>query len=223
MHEPDNVTQVTSEHLASDHAPAGDCYSAGERAWMEYGQQLRGRILDPGLSLMTSARMTPDQITLLSLLAGLAFAPLWYWQYKWLAVGAIALHVLLDGMDGPLARFQHVASPRGSFTDSFCDQLVVSAVTIVLMITEPQLSVVAGSLFLVLYASVLAIALVRSTLRIPYSWLVRPRFFLFLAIPLYLLQVPHAVTVVVRTSNLLLAIKLATGFFKLRRQLPGPK
>ena len=223
MHEPDNLTQVSSQHGCPVPPPAGDCYSAGERVWMEHGQQLRGRLLAPFLSLMTSARLTPDQITLLSLLAGLGFAPLWYWQYRWLAVGSLALHVLLDGMDGPLARFQHSASPRGSFTDSFCDQLVVSTVTVVLMVMEPQLTVVAGSLFLVLYASVLAIALVRSTLKIPYSWLVRPRFFLFVAIPLHLLQVPHALTVVVWTSNLLLAIKLATGFFKLRKQLPGPE
>ncbi len=199
----------------------GDCYSSGERAWMEYGQQLRGRWLAPWLSLLTTSRVSPDQITFVSLLFGLAFGPLWYMEREWLAVIVLALHVVIDGLDGPLARFQKVASPRGSFTDSFCDQLVVSTVVITLMIGSPHLSVFAGSAFLVLYASVLAIAMVRSTLQIPYSWLVRPRFFLFLAIPLSLLDVPDSVLIVVWVSNVLLAIKLATGFFKLRTRLDG--
>ncbi len=38
----------------------GDCYSAGERSWMEYGQQLRAYWLGPFLKLMTVARITPD-------------------------------------------------------------------------------------------------------------------------------------------------------------------
>ena len=136
---------------------------------------------------------------------------------------ALALHVAVDGLDGPLARFQELASPRGSFTDSFCDQLVVSTVVITLMLGPPHLSVFAGSTFLVLYAGVLAIAMVRSALQIPYSWLVRPRFFLFLAIPLNLLDVPDSVPIVVWVSNALLAVKLATGFFKLRTRLDGPE
>ena len=210
-----------SPHLERE--SKGDCYSAGERAWMEYGQQLRGRWLGPWLSLLTKARVSPDHLTIVSLLFGLAFGPLWYFECEWLVVIALALHVAVDGLDGPLARFQELASPRGSFTDSFCDQLVVSTVVITLMLGPPHLSVFAGSTFLVLYAGVLAIAMVRSALQIPYSWLVRPRFFLFLAIPLNLLDVPDSVPIVVWVSNALLAVKLATGFFKLRTRLDGPE
>lgn len=200
----------------------GDCYSAGERDWMEYGQQVRARILGPWLRLMTRLRITPDHITILSFLFGVAFAPLWYFEYFWLAVSALWTHVALDGIDGPLARHQQCASPRGSFTDSFCDQLVVSAVTIFLMIGSPGLSIVAGSTFLVVYVGVLAIAMVRNTLQIPYSWLLRPRLILFLAIPIQLLGVPHAIPIVVWSSNVVLSIKLATGFYKLRKRLDGP-
>jgi phosphatidylglycerophosphate synthase len=202
--------------------PKGDCYSAGERAWMEYGQQLRAWVLAPWLSILTKLRVGPDHLTVLSLLFGLSFAPLWYLERAWLAVIALGIHVALDGLDGPLARFQKVASHRGSFTDSFCDQLVVSTVIIMLMTGPPRLSVAAGAIFLVVYTGVLAIAMVRNSLQVPYSWLVRPRFFLFLAIPLQLLDLPHSVATVVWVSNVLLGIKLATGFFKLRQRLDGP-
>ena len=215
------MTEKTAD-LSAEPTTKGDCYSAGEREWMEYGQQIRARLLAPSLRFMTKLRITPDHITIVSFLCGVAFAPFWYFENCWLAVSVLWIHVALDGIDGPLARFQNSASPRGSFTDSFCDQLVVSTVTIFLMIGAPKLSIPAGSTFVVVYTGVLAISMVRNTLQIPYTWLVRPRLILFLAIPLQLLGVPHAIAVVVWSSNVVLAIKLATGFYKLRKRLEGP-
>jgi phosphatidylglycerophosphate synthase len=203
--------------------PKGDCYSAGERKWMEYGQELRGRWLSPLLNLLTAFRITPDHLTLLSFLFGITFAPLWYFGHYWPAVIVLWTHVALDGLDGPLARFQNSGSPRGSFTDSFCDQLVVSSTTILLMIGEPGLSVISGAIFLVVYTAVLAIAMVRNTLNIPYSWLLRPRLILFLAIPAELLGLSYSIAAVVWISNIVLGIKLATGFYRLRNRLPGPR
>lgn len=125
--------------------------------------------------------------------------------------------------DGPLARHQHSSSQQGSFTASFCDQIIVSVVTITLISgPEPLIGVWAGSLFMVLYIGVLAMSMVRNALRAPYSWLIRPRFFLFAAIPGQLLGIPHLVWTVVWVSNPLLILKTASGFFKLRDRLPGP-
>ncbi len=200
----------------------GDCYSAGERAWMEYGQRLRGDALRPLLVALTKFHVTPDHLTIASVLAGLCFAPLWFSNYPWIAVSLLWLHILFDGLDGPLARYQETASPRGSFTDSFCDQVVVSVATIALMIQPSLLSVWAGSIYLVAYTGVLAIAMVRNTLQIPYSWLIRPRLFVFIAIPIELLGVRQAIETVVWLSNIFLGIKLVSGFWKLRKRLAGP-
>ena len=92
------------------------------------------------------------------------------------------MHVLLDGIDGPLARHLGVASPRGSLTDSFVDQIVVTATTITVMSACPeQLSVWAGGTYIFAYTLVMAFAMVRNALKVPYSWVVRPRFFVYLA------------------------------------------
>jgi phosphatidylglycerophosphate synthase len=200
----------------------GDCYSAGERRWMETGQHLRGVVLEPVLRLLTRSHVNPDHITLLSLIAGLLFVPCWWWSWYWTGWFLLWIHVCLDGLDGPLARYQNSASPRGSFTDSFCDQLVVTVVTIMLMVRFPGLSIAAGGIFLVAYTAVVALAMVRNSLQIPYSWLVRPRLFVYAAISLELLGVPGAVLTVVWFGNLLLIWKLATGFWKLRGRLQGP-
>jgi phosphatidylglycerophosphate synthase len=82
--------------------------------------------------MSASARVTPDHLTLLSLLAGLAFCPLYFWALPW-AFAALAIHVFLDGLDGPFARYLGTASRAGSFTDSMSDQTVIAATTLMLM------------------------------------------------------------------------------------------
>ncbi|MEZ6058571.1 MAG: CDP-alcohol phosphatidyltransferase family protein, partial [Planctomycetaceae bacterium] len=94
-----------------------DCYSAGERDWMERTQQWRGKLFQPLLRSLTACRVSPSHLTLLSFIAGTMFAPLWN-QSAIIALAALVGHVLLDGLDGPLARYQGVASRRGSFTDT---------------------------------------------------------------------------------------------------------
>ena len=217
-----NSRGLNEKPTTGDANVKGDCYSAGERAWMEYGQQLRAKWLGPWLKAMTSMRITPDHLTLISLIFGVAFLPAWLRGSSWLAVILLWLHVALDGLDGPLARFQNVASPRGSFTDSFCDQIVVSTVTMGLMMKPPGISIAAGATFLVVYVGVLAISMVRNTLQIPYSWLLRPRLIVFAMVPVQLLVATNLLEPLVWICNVVLAFKLMTGFWKLRRRLSGP-
>ncbi len=212
---------TSSTGQSPDEKAKGDCYSAGERAWMEYGQQLRESSLAPFLHWLIKMRVTADAVTILSMGCGLVAGGLWYFQYSWTAVALLWLHVVTDGLDGPLARIQNRASPRGSFTDSFCDQVVVTAVTISLMMTH-HVSLLGGTIFLVAYTGVLAIAMVRNSLQVPYSWLIRPRFFVYVAMLLALLGLPQSVELVIWCSNILLTLKLASGFWKLRNRLDGP-
>ena len=134
--------------------------------------------LRPILEILTRYGIGPDHVTLLSALVGLLFCPLFFWS-KPAAFAMIALHVVLDGMDGPLARHANKASRRGSFTDSMSDQLVVVASTIVLMSTH-TIDVLAGSVYIVAYTVVMLFAMARNALSIPYSWLVRPRLFVYM-------------------------------------------
>ena len=202
-----------------------DCYSAGERGAMAWGQELRAWVLGPLLRVLGAAGVTADQITAASLACGLAFCPLWLWPgspawTKTAALVALLLHVLLDGLDGPLARHLGTASRRGSFTDTLADQIVVMASTLALMaVARPGLSVWAGGAYIFCYTMVVGFAMVRNALGVPYSWLVRPRFWVYgwIAVDLFLL--PGWMDVVVGGFTAILAIKLATGFVAIRRML----
>lgn len=183
---------------------------------MMWTQRLREQWLAPLLKLLSGLHVTPDQVTFLALIAGLAFCPLYFWSQP-IALIALALHVLLDGLDGPLARHQQVDSPRGSFTDTVSDQIVVVATTITLMFSQ-TLSVPAGGIYIFLYTVVVTFAMIRNAMGIPYSWLFRPRFLAYA----WLLIEPAwsgSLEFVIWGCNALLAGKLVSGFGRIRARL----
>jgi phosphatidylglycerophosphate synthase len=129
-------------------------------------------------------------------------------------------HVILDGLDGPLARHLGVASRRGSFTDTLADQIVVTASTIALVAApQPAVSGWVGALYLFAYAMVVAFAMVRNALGVPYSWLIRPRLWVYgwIAVDLYLL--PGRMDLILLGFSCVLLIKMASGFVAIRRML----
>ena len=196
---------------------SGDCYSAGERGWMEFGQRLRATALAPLLRVLAALRVTPDHLTLLSLLAGLAFCPLYFQSVAW-ALVALLLHVLLDGLDGPLARYLGVASRRGSFTDTMSDQLVVTATTITLM-KVGVIGVAAGGVYIFVYGIVVAFAMIRNAMKIPYSWLVRPRFVVYVWMMVEVWWWPGTIEYVLWIASVLLGLKMISGFLRIRKAL----
>ena len=202
--------QITSVRTA-------DCYSSGERKWMVLTQQWRGRILAPLLRLLTRFGVSPDHLTLLSLVVGLAGCGLWLVDPV-ATLACVLLHVLIDGLDGPLARHQQVASPRGSFTDTMADQAVVTAVTVTLMFAR-HLSVPAGGSFIFLYAVVALFAMARNLMRRPYAWVIRPRFIFYAWIPFELWMLPGTMNWLVWCCNALLGLSALTGFLAIRRRL----
>lgn len=201
--------------------PAGrkiTCYSAGEGEFMNRSQAWRGRWLRPLLAGLEKLGCRPGHVTLLSLLAGLAFCPVFLGSSTLAALGLLGLHVLLDGIDGPLARHLGRASNRGSFTDTMADQVVVTFSTITLMHAGIA-GLWPGAMYLLFYTVVVLFALARNAMAIPYSWLVRPRFFVFAGIPVELYIWRGCLNLMLWIVAALLAWKALTGFVKIRRQL----
>jgi len=209
---------MMSEESERDLSSAkADCYSRGERAGMRLWQQMRAVTLRPLLVVLAGFGVRPDHLTLLSALSGLSFCPLFFWS-KPLAFAMLVLHVLLDGLDGPLARHTNTASRRGSFTDSAADQLVIVASTVTLMSIQ-VIGILPGSVYLVAYTVVTLFAMVRNALSIPYSWLIRPRFFVYLWFVVETYYWPGTVDYVLWLFNALLLIKIVTGFVRIRGRL----
>ena len=163
-----------------------DCYSKHDRIMMDWWQGLRSRCLGPMLTLLHRAGITADGITLFSFVLGLGFCVV-YFVSPVAAFVCLLLHVVIDGLDGPLARHTDQASARGSLTDTMCDQCIVAASTVTMMaagIIDP----IPGGLYVFLYTLVVAFAMVRNALVVPYAIVLRPRFlvYVWLAVEVYL-------------------------------------
>jgi len=185
---------------------------------MKQSQALRGWLSRPFLTLLARLRVTPNHLTLLSLLTGLAFCPCFLWGSRPVAFALLLAHALLDGLDGPLARHLGRASSRGSFTDTTADQVVVAFSTITL-IQAGFAGAWPGGLYVFFYCMVVIFAMVRNALAIPYSWLLRPRLLIYAWMPVEVYLWRGSLDVLLGISSLLLAIKMLTGFIQIRRKL----
>ena len=194
-----------------------DCYAAGERGLMAAGQRLRAVLLQPFLRGLARLRVSPDHLTFMSLLAGVLFCPAWFWS-KTVAWMLLALHILLDGVDGPLARHLGVASNKGSFTDTMSDQVVIAGTTAALM-ASGEAGALAGMAYVVVYTTVVLFAFMRNALGVPYSWLVRPRFFVYAWFVVETYLWPGTLDFVLWTAAALLVLKVVSGFLRIRARL----
>ena len=201
--------------------PGVSVYASGEQSMMDASQARRQRFFLPVLKLFARSGITANLLTGLSLLCGIGFC--FTFGQSWegaqlIALGLLFLHVLLDGFDGPLARYLGTAGNRGSFTDTTADQLVVAFTTITL-IHFNVIHEVVGGLYLLFYTLVVVFAMIRSSLAIPYSWLVRPRFLIYAWIPIDIYFLPGTLNYLLWLCVLPLAWKSITGFYKIRKQL----
>jgi phosphatidylglycerophosphate synthase len=195
-----------------------DCYSGGESDFMDWSQSLRGRLLAPFLGRLAAVGIRANQLTYLSLLAGLLFCPFFLFGLKPVAFGLLMLHVLLDGLDGPLARYRGHASNRGSFTDTAVDQLVVTASALTMM-HAGYAGIWCGGLYVFFYAVVVGFAFARNALAAPYSWLFRPRFIVYAWFVVEVYWWPGSLEWVLWGAGGVLALKALTGFLTIRRKI----
>ncbi|MEM7146271.1 MAG: CDP-alcohol phosphatidyltransferase family protein [Verrucomicrobiota bacterium] len=195
-----------------------DCYSGGEGEFMDWAQAVRGRLFAPLLRLLAELGVRANQVTYLSLLVGFAFCPLYLTGYRVAAFFCLLVHVVLDGLDGPLARFRGQASNRGSFTDTMVDQLVVTVTTLT-MVHAGYASIWSGGLYVFFYAVVVGFAFVRNALCAPYSWLFRPRFVVYLWFLIETTLWSGTLEWVLWIATGILAMKSVTGFLSIRRRI----
>ena len=203
--------------MTDDQQDPADCYAAGDRGLMQWSQRIRASMLGPLLKMLARLGVTADVVTLVSLLLGLAFCPVYFFSRP-LALVLLALHVGADGLDGPMARFSGTDSRRGSFTDTMADQIVVAATTVTLILGG-VLGVLPGGLYIFSYTVVIAFAMVRNALSIPYSWLVRPRFIIYAWLPIEFYLLPRSLDYVIWLFVVLLVGKMVSGFVRIRRRL----
>lgn len=100
-------------------------FAEGEQASQQKFQQHRDSLLDPLVRVLISLRVTPNMISGAGMLMLAPFA----WlvisdpqpQRVATACALLLAHIVLDGIDGPLARRMGAAGSQGALVDMACD------------------------------------------------------------------------------------------------------
>ncbi|MCP3967583.1 MAG: CDP-alcohol phosphatidyltransferase family protein [Lentisphaerae bacterium] len=98
-------------------------------------------LVEPAVGVLRY-RVTPDTMTLLSLLTGIGAAALISFDYRIAAVALLLFSGYLDILDGALARFQNASSPAGTMLDILSDRMVESFIIIGFFIRQSELGLV---------------------------------------------------------------------------------
>jgi archaetidylinositol phosphate synthase len=195
----------------------GSIYSEDEERVLGPWQRIRQHALAPIAAILARLGISPNTLSYISVAFGLGFflfAPFHFALAFWLLVASI----ICDGLDGVEARLTRTNTPRGSFTDMFCDQVVV-AFSVAGMVWRGSINPVLAILFVYVYTSLVIFLMLHRMLQVSSHWIVRPsRMLLYVGIALDFFFSINLLNILL-FIYLLAFPMLALSFWRLRKAL----
>ena len=105
-------------------------------------------LLTPVVALLDKCGITADTLTVTGFLVGLLAVPLLAFELWYLALGAIIINRIFDGLDGALARYSKQSSSAGGFLDITLDFLFYAAIPLGFILANPAQNSIAGAILL---------------------------------------------------------------------------
>lgn len=196
-----------SEHL--------NYFTGSEREKQQRFCTARTSFFKPLLVLLDRVGITPDFLSFLSLMSMIGFV--YYVPENMLAaLGFVVLHILLDGIDGSLARYQGTASNAGALTDICVDQggLVIALLA---LIFYGMIDAFFGAWYLVMYIIMITFLVLLNRLGSPVRFAIRSKYFFYILLGVDLLvakDIVHPFLVVFALYMTVLNVHL---FLRMRR------
>jgi len=160
---------------------SADVHSRGELSIISRFNQFKDSLLFPFTSLLQLAHIKPIYLSLagiIVLLFTLTLSLLLNQPFYFL-IGLLA-HLILDGLDGPLARRQKTTI-HGALADVTADHIGIITTSLFVSYfnyASPPLAII----YTLLYTTVITLAIIRNAFKIPYQFLFRPRLYIYLAL-----------------------------------------
>ena len=108
-------------------------------------------LLYPVVRLLDKSKVTADQLTVIGFIIGLFAVPLLAFNMWDLALTAIILNRIFDGLDGALARYQNSSTSAGGFLDICLDFLFYAAIPLGFAIANPEHNALAAAVLLAVF------------------------------------------------------------------------
>jgi phosphatidylglycerophosphate synthase len=192
-------------------------WTKSERKIKELSENLRNKFFHPVVFILAKLKITPNIMSIISALTGIV-ATVYIWYDLKIAGILLIASLVLDGIDGPLARYTGTGSPRGEITDAFTDQTVISATTIG-FIANGLIHPVIGGVYLAVYPLLVTFIILRNIINKPSLYVFRPRLFVYVSFLLYAFWGINWMNYIIIPATGIVGIYFLYNFFKLRRML----
>ena len=186
------------------------CYSGGESWYNDPATRIKLKVYRPILLICRRFGITPNMITLAGLFFGTAAGCALAFGYLWTTFVLLLIHVVLDGIDGTLAKFVDNSSIQGSVFDISSDMISVFFLVVGLVHLNLLDSILA-LWFIFVYLSIVVFSIVRNVFNRPYKNMLRPRYELYLVFVLYLFFGIDIFDISVLIFNIIMTVTFVTG------------
>lgn len=163
---------------------SGSIYSDVEELVLGPWQRMRQRFLAPVAFVLARLGISADMLSFASVVLGIGFFLCASFNFT-LAFWLLIASLVCDSLDGVEARLTGINTARGSFTDVFCDQLVV-AFTVAGMAWKGLIHPALAVIFASVYTALATFLVLHRLLCVSSFGIVRPsRMLFYAAIALY--------------------------------------
>jgi len=195
---------------------ANGVYAEKEQKYVEKFQNIKAILFKPLLYILSALNVSANQISFLSFFISISslgyslhsFNPIYFLIGIW-------IHIFLDSLDGPLARFQGKASKIGSFIDVICDHVGILASGFY-MLSFTQVNPLAVLLFITLYTIDIYNLFIANVCKKPISIVFRPRLFVYVAIVFDFMIQSNYTNSLITFLNVILLIQTMLSFSKIK-------
>ncbi len=154
-----------------------DVWSPAEKKMQKQLEKIKSIIFYPFITILTLLKISPNMITLLSAAFGIIASVVMVHNLTG-AVIWLAAALILDGLDGALARALKKVTKKGSTIDVIGDQTTIIATSTGMGIAGIA-SLALGITYSFLYALLVMLTLYRNREGKPHRYVLRPRFYVY--------------------------------------------
>ena len=197
-------------------------FAESEQAGQERFQKIRDGLLGPLVRFLIRCRVTADLISLVSLLQLVPFGYLLLTaensQQVSVASIFVWLHVILDALDGPIARTTGTAGPAGAFTDMCVDNSGM-LITSCILTAAGFINATAAVAYVSSYTVAVAFTIWLNMIGQPFKVVIRTKYLLYALVTTHGLFDVNLIDKAVVLFCVIHVSFAVTGFIKLKRIL----
>lgn len=194
-----------------------DCWSPAERKVKKAFEEFKAVVFYPVVFVLKKIGVPVDLISYVSMVVGVISAYYVWFDLK-IAGGLLLLSLVLDGIDGALARAMKRDGVRGAVMDCFADQVVISA-TMIGMMAMGIVDLVIGGVYLVMYPLLIVFSILRNIIKRPRVYVFRPRTYVYVAFWVYAFFGMNYVGYVTGVAAVAVGVQVVMDFYFLRERL----